>query len=105
MSSVAPPNQKCEAPQPIRYDPITIQLCTLGDNCNDMLCGSRFRTFSIRMWTTAILQNERLLCYLFHDEKALLRIFQDSEKSSLSEVEDYRSLRGVPDGPRMLPLK
>ncbi len=38
MSSVAPPNQNCEALQPIRYDPIAIQLCTLGDNCNDMLC-------------------------------------------------------------------
>ncbi len=40
MSSVAPPIQNCEALQPIRYDPIRIQLCTLGDNCNDMLDGS-----------------------------------------------------------------
>ena len=38
VSSVAPPHQTCEAPQPIRDDPITIQVCTLGDNCNDMLC-------------------------------------------------------------------
>jgi hypothetical protein len=38
MSSVAPPYQTREALQPIRYNPITIQLSTLGDNCNDMLC-------------------------------------------------------------------
>jgi hypothetical protein len=38
MSSVAPPHQTCEALQPIRYYPITNQLSTLGDNCNDMLC-------------------------------------------------------------------
>jgi hypothetical protein len=36
-SSVAPPNQNCGALRPIRYDSITIQLSTLGDNCNDML--------------------------------------------------------------------
>ena len=41
-SSVAPPHQNCEALQPIRYDAITIQPTTLGDNCNEMLRGSRF---------------------------------------------------------------
>jgi len=39
MSSVAPPHQNREAFQPIRYDTITLQLLTLGDNCNDMLGG------------------------------------------------------------------
>ena len=37
MELVAPPNQKCEALLPTPQGSTTNQLCTLGDNCNDLL--------------------------------------------------------------------
>ncbi len=58
MSSVAPPNQKREALQPIRYDPITDQLCTLGDNCNDMLSSPQYDGGDLLGWHPSPYQSQ-----------------------------------------------